>query len=272
MAVRTRRAIAAGLALALGLAVPAVRAADGADGEWSERSSSHFVLLQDVAIDERGGFHGSVRFERELLHVLEEAHDRLHDLLGLRTTRPIQVLVYDPAVFDASFAGLFRFPAAGFYQGVVRVRGDTQVTAGLVRTLHHELVHAAFDALAPSLVLPGWFNEGVAEWFEARATGKRGLSPFERDALRHAALERRLFGLFELSPPSFAVLGAERAPLAYLQSYAMIDYLAGLRGERRLRDFVSATVELRMLGRPFRRIYRFDLAELPERFGAELGG
>jgi hypothetical protein len=268
-----RRALAAGLALALGLAAPAARAGDdeGADGEWSERRSSRFILLQDVAIDERGGFRGSVRFERELLDVLEKAHDRLHELLGLRTPRPIHVLVYDPAVFDAAFAGAFRFPAAGFYQGVVRVRGDTKVTAELVRTLHHELVHAAFDALAPSLVLPGWFNEGVAEWFEARAAGKRGLSPGERAHLQRAAAERRLFGLFEISTPSFGVLGAERAPLAYLQSYAMIDYLAGLRGERRLRELVRDTIERQELGRPFQRIYRFGLPELPERLAAGLG-
>ena len=261
----------ASLALGLGLVAPVARA-DGADGQWSERRSSHFVLLQDVGIDERGGFRGSVRFERELLEVLEGAHDRLHELLGLRTTRAIQVMVYDPAIFDATFAGLFRFPAAGFYHGVVRVRGDVQVTAALVRVLHHELVHAAFDALAPSLVVPGWFNEGVAEWFEARAVGKRGLSAGERAALQHAAREGRLSGLFELSPPSFAVLGAEAAGLAYLQSYAMIDYLARQRGERRLRDLVGGTIRERTLGSTFRRIYRFDLVELPPRFAAELGG
>ena len=111
----------------------------------------------------------------------------------------------------------------------------------------------------------------MAEWFEARTAGKRGLSPGEQAVLREAAREQRLFGLFELSPPSFAVLGAGPAQLAYLQSYAMIDHLAGLRGERRLRDFVGDTIRDRSLGASFRRVYRFELAELPERFAAGLG-
>ncbi len=256
--------------LTLAAVGPAAARDRGADGRWSERRSTHFVLLQDVDIDERGGLRGSVRFERDVLAILEQAHDRLHTYLGLRTERPIEVRVYDPAVFDATFAGLFRFPAAGFYQGVIRIRGDVRVTVGLERVLHHELVHAAFDALAPSLVLPAWFNEGVAEWFEARAVGKRRLSAGELAVLQQAASSRQLFALVEISPPSFAGFGPEAAGLAYLQSYGMFEHLVRRHGERSLRDWVSDAVRRRDLVRPFRRTYRFDLAELPERFAADL--
>jgi hypothetical protein len=260
-----------GLLLAAWLWLPAAAAADrGADGEWSERRSSHFVLLQDVDIDRRGGFHGSLRFERRVLEALEDAYDRLGDRLGLRPERPIAVHVYDAGVFDATFAGVFRFPVAGFYGGVIRVRGDTDLTAGLVRVLHHELVHAAFDALAPSLVLPAWFNEGVAEWFEARALGKRRIAPAEHAALRRAADAGALFGMAELSAPSFAGFGPDAVGLAYLESYGWIDYLARRHGERRLREWVREVVRTRRLDRPFRRKFRFDLAELPERFAADL--
>jgi hypothetical protein len=262
----------AGLLAAALLAVPAPARDRGADGEWSERRSSHFVLLQDVAIDQRGGFGGSVRFERQVLATLEDAYDRLHALLGLRPDRPIVVQVYDPAIFDATFAGLFRFPAAGFYQGVIRIRGDTVVTLDLQRVLSHELVHAAFDALAPSLVLPAWLNEGVAEWFEARAVGKRLLSAGELAALQRASRAGALFGLPALSTPSFVGYDARAAGLAYLQSYGMIEHLARRHGERKLRDFVRDVVRGRRIDRPFERTYRFDLAELPGRFAADLGG
>lgn len=242
----------------------------GADGEWSERRGSHFILYQDVDIDSRGGFHGSVRFERRVLEALESAYDRLGDLLGLRPEQPIVVHVYDPDIFDATYAGLFRFPAAGFYQGVIRVRGDTQLTASLQRVLHHELVHAAFDSLAPSTVLPAWFNEGAAEWFEARALGKRGLTAGEHAALQRASRAGVLFGLTDLSSPSFGGFGPDAAGLAYLESYAWMAYLARHHGERRLRDWVREVVRSRQIERPFRRTFRFDLSELPDRFRSDL--
>src|SRR2546423_1267924 len=156
------------LACALGAAPPIAARTRGADGEFEQRRSSHFVLHEDVAFDDANGLHGSRHFEQQVLAELERAYDALGEWLALRPQHRIDVLVYDPARFDADFAGRFRFPAAGFYQGVIRVRGDTQLTAPLSRVLHHELVHAALDAAAPTLWLPGWVNEGVAEWFEAR--------------------------------------------------------------------------------------------------------
>jgi len=259
------------VALALVGLAPGSVAGRGADGEWSERRSSHFVLRQDVDLDRRGGWNGSVRFERRVLESLEDAHDALEARLGLRLERPVVVHVWDPARFDASFAGRFRFPAAGFFRGAIHVRGDTRVTLGLERVLHHELVHAAFDALAPSLVLPAWFNEGVAEWFEARATGKRYLAAGELAALQRAAGAGALLGLADLSQPSFARFAPELAGRAYLQAYGMIEHLVRRHGERSLQDWTEEVVRTRRLERPFRRVYRFELAELPGRFAADLG-
>src|SRR6266850_1170241 len=177
---------------------PAIAHARGADGEFEQRRSSHFVLHQDVAIDDAGGLHGSRRFEQQVLAELERAYDALGEWLALRPRRRIDVVVYDPAHYDAAFAGQFRFPAAGFYHGVIRVRGDTQLTEALSRVLHHELVHAALDAAAPALWLPGWVNEGAAEWFEARTSGQRGLGVRERAALARLAREGRLAPLAAL--------------------------------------------------------------------------
>ena len=151
--------VLAAFALAL---VSAIAHARGADGDFEQRRSSHFVLHQDVAIDESGGFRGSRRFEQQVLDELERAYDALGEWLALRPTRRIDVVVYDPARFDAAFAGRFRFAAAGFYHGVIRVRGDTQLTVSLSRVLHHELVHAALDAAAPSFTQPGSHSDGAA--------------------------------------------------------------------------------------------------------------
>jgi hypothetical protein len=265
---RSALALVAAAALAAGAARAAER---GADGTFDQRKSAHFNLYQDVDIDETGGFHGSRRFEREVLDELERAFDRLDRLLDLRPERRIDVLIYDPDVFDYEFRGLFRFQAAGFYHGVIRVRGGTRLTVELSRVLHHELVHAALDAAAPSLIFPGWVNEGGAEWFEARALGKRGLSSGERAALARVAGNGALLSLESLNTQSFAGMGGERAQIAYLQSYALIDYLVQTYGERKLPSFYAELMRSRNLERALKRVYRLDSRSLEARYLAELG-
>jgi hypothetical protein len=242
----------------------------GADGEFEKRESSHFVLYQDVDIDRTSGFRGSRRFETSILEVLESAYRRLDELLGMRPDRPITVVIYDPDVFDARFGGLFRFPAAGFYGDSIHIRGDTLVTTKLVAVLHHELVHAAFGQAAPSLVIPAWLNEGMAEWFEARALGKRQLSRGERASLGARSPGGTLYALSELSTPSFGHLPPGEARAAYLQSYAFIDFLVRRHGERRLRDLIDSYLRTRHLDRAVKRNYRADLPRLEERFRDDL--
>jgi len=229
------------------------------------------VLYQDVAIDDASGLRGSRRFEQMVLAELEAAYDRLHALLGLEPPRPINVVIYDPEIFDRQFAGLFRFPAAGFYGGVICVRGDTVLGVALSRVLHHELVHAALDAAMPSTQLPAWLNEGLAEWFEARASGKRYLSERELAVLSYYRQQGQLYTLGQLSARSFMGFGANAASLAYLQSYGMLEYMSRLSGERALRVFVEEIVRTRNLARATQRAFRADLGELEAGFQAELG-
>lgn len=242
----------------------------GADGNFEQRESSHFILFQDVDIDRAGGWRGSVQFERDVLAVLEQGYDQLDARLGLRPPRKIQVWVYDPAIFDATFAGLFRFRIAGFYGEAIRVRGDTVVTARLSRTLHHELVHAAFDAAAPSLVLPAWLNEGIAEWFENRTHGKRGLSAAEWAYLRQAHQGGFWIPVTSSGASNFGWLRGNAAALAYLESYALVDALVRRRGERDLPRFIQTLVRTRNLDRALRRVYKVSLADLEPDLRAEL--
>ena len=243
----------------------------GADGKFDTRTSSHFILHQDVDIDESGGLRGSRRFEQRVLAELERAYDKLDVLLGLRPGRRIEVVIYDPAAFDRSFRGLFRFSAAGFYHGVIRIRGATQLTVNLSEVLHHELAHAAFDHAAPSMILPGWLSEGAAEWFAARALGKRHLSAGQLGALQRSLREGALIPMSTLNKPTFGRLGNHAASLAYLQSYAMVEFLARERGERELREFCRELIRTRDLERAMRRVYRMGQRDLEARFVADLG-
>jgi hypothetical protein len=260
---------AAALALLLS-AAPAAARSGGADGRFEQRESSNFVLYQDVDIDEKGGLRGSRRFEQQVLAELEGAHERLDEWLGLSPPRRIQVVVYDPGVFDASFGRSFAFQAAGFFNGAIHIRGATALSAQLARVLHHELVHAAFDAAAPSLVLPAWLNEGAAEWFEARAAGKRHLSGGEAAYLGNALRGGGWLPLEALSGPSFARLGQGTATLAYLQSYGMVEHLVRRYGERQLRSFTTSVVESRDVERALVRTYRMGSHDVAAEFAAEL--
>ena len=256
---------------ALLLVADSAKARDrGADGEFSKRTSRHFVLYQDVDIDRTSGFRGSRRFEQQTLEVLEAAYDQLAEKLGLRPERPITVVVYDPGVFDARFGGLFRFPAAGFYGDSIHLRGDTVVTDRLVAVLHHEFVHAALHDAAPTLVVPAWLNEGIAEWFEARALGKRQLAAEEKSWLRDRAEEGQLYSLAELSTPNLGHLEPAAARAAYLQSYAFVDFLVRRHGERRLREALADFLRTRKLEHSMRRSYRDSLPDLEARFREDL--
>lgn len=268
------RSLSAAAALCLGLALASVgNAGDrGADGHFEKRTSSHFILFQDVDIDRSSGFHGSRRFEQQVLEVLERAYVQLDRFLGLRPERPITVVIYDPGIFDATYAGLFRFPAAGFYGDTIHIRGDTVITDSLARVLHHELVHAALDAAVPSLVIPSWFNEGLSEWFEARITGKRRLEGYQQEFLLRASSAGALFSLADLSTPNLGHLQPDAARLAYLQSYAFFEYLARSHGEKKLRQLLDDYLRSLHLERAIRRTFRADLATLEERYARELSG
>lgn len=248
--------------LALGMLVLPARARDrGADGQFSKRRSSHFVLHQDVAIDQYSGPGGTRRFERDVLEVLEQAHAAVSEVLGLRPHQSVNVVVYDATVFDAQFAPLFRFRAAGFYNGAIHVRSGTEVGTSLVRTLHHEYTHAALAQTASSIVLPGWLNEGLAEYMERLAIGQRHLTPGEDSALRRVVAQGAWIPLADLGAPSFSRLPGRSAGLAYLESYAIIEFLARSSGRHSLERLCEVLTRTSSADRALEKVFRMDLAK-----------
>ncbi len=246
--------------------------AEGADGRFERRESPHFVLHQDVDLDRASGWHGSVRFERDVLATLESAYDALDTRLGLRPERKIAVWIQDPAWFDARFAGLFPFGVAGFYGRTIQVRGDVAVTTTLSRTLHHELVHAALDARAPSLVAPAWWNEGLAEWFESRAHGARRLTAGQWARLAAVSRDGGWLSIAQLSGPNLAGVPPARAADAYLISRALVDLLARRSGDASLARTLDVWVRTRDLERALQRVHRLSSVELEAALRAELAG
>lgn len=242
----------------------------GPDGRFERRSSASFVLYQDVGIDHRTGWRGSEQFEREVLASLESAHDGLRALLGVEPRTRIVVTIYDPAVFDAAFGRLAAFPSAGFFAGSIRIRGDLRLTPELARVLHHEYVHAALAAAAPSLVLPALLNEGLAEWFSRYGLGAPAIVPAEVSALA-AALHAGTWIPFDaLLSESFAHLGPREAALAYLESKALVAHLVHRRGEQGLRQLWRSLLRSGDLERAIVRVFGSHLAQIEAVLRSEL--
>jgi hypothetical protein len=234
----------------------------GADGDFRERSSSHFLLEQDVAIERYSGPRGSRAFELQVLEVLEAAHDRVAQALGIRARDRFRVRIYDAEIFDASFNRLFKFRAAGFFNGVIHVRGHTSIDERLLRTLHHEYVHAALEAAGGAVLFPGWLNEGLAEYFEHPAIGTRTLLPGEAERLIAEVRAGRWIPLRSLSAPSFSGMPGDAALLAYLESYAFVAHLSLRHGERSLADLLDRAWRSGDFERAFERTYRGSVEEL----------
>lgn len=242
----------------------------GADGKFEDRQSAHFILYQDVYFDQHSGLYGSDRFEREVLEVLEEAYDTVLKELKWKPLRRVTVVIYDDAVFEAKFSGRFRFSAAGFYEGVIRVRGRTRVDDRLTRVLHHEYLHAALDAEAKGVSVPGWLNEGLAEYFERSSVGIDSLHPREREILRQAHGAGVWIPFADLSSPSFSRLSAEQAGLAYLEAYAMVRHIVDHYGKRKLSAVLRDLLRSGDLDRALNRNLSRGLDELEEALLAEL--
>lgn len=258
-----RRVVSVGLCC---VALGADAAERGADGNFETRRSSHFLLLQDVAIDGYTGAHGSRRFEQDVLAVLEQAWQDVNDSLGITPRGRTRVVVYDAGVYDSEFARRFGFRSAGFFDGAVHVRAGVAVDPPLAMTLQHEYVHAALEGLD----LPAWLSEGLAEYFE-RPSGSRGPTAGELGLLRRLAASGSWIPVEQLSGRNFAGFDQERANAAYLQSLALVSHLAGLRGERALGRMCRDLSRIR-LERALQRQFGLSIAELEQALLAALTG
>ena len=127
--------------------------------------------------------------------------------------------------------------AGGLYDGTVRVPIEDlgREKSELTRVLRHEIVHA-FVAECGGRSVPGWLNEGLAQWLE-----RRELDVQQRAvASARTQLRGKTFLTLEELQKSLASLKDEaQIHLAYLQSLAFVDHLERNYGERVLYELVA---------------------------------
>ena len=201
----------------------------------------------------------------ELTEILDRAYGELrerfqHDPNQARGTR-LRVVVYTPQAFHA-VTGLGHW-AAGAFDGSVRLPiGDLdRDRPRWERTLRHELVHAFLDSLA-GRGLPGWLNEGLAQWHE----GALG----QQLALARRALAEPPLDLAELAGNLGQSGDPARIGQAYAQALLFTDFLLARYGENGVASLLAgigagssaAAAFERALGLPLSEAHEFFLQQL----------
>lgn len=236
------------------------RLAESEKGFYSE-SSEHFELSFDGA---RTDLQWSTS---DITRKLEAAYQDFGELFGLWPVeggRPrIRVVLYRKSGFHEA-TGIGHW-AVGVYDGAVRVPvedlGKEQST--LERVLRHEVAHA-FIRESGGNGVPGWLNEGLAQWLEPAFVVDRGRAV---DAARKRLRGQTLIPLSDLQGPLGENRSDAEVTLAYTEALALCGWIDSTFGERLLFDMVSASRTAEGWKETFRRRTGTDigsaLSELP---------
>lgn len=189
-----------------------------------------------------------------VLDHLERAYGDLRDWFGadpvIADGRPkIRVVLYDRSGFD-HLTGLGDW-AGGVFDGTVRISVEDLAAerSGWERVLRHELVHAFVYEVGGASV-PGWLNEGLAQWLEDESSGTAARA--NNVARARAKLEGQVPFPLERLQGSLAAWDDERAiSLAYAESLVIVDAITRHYGEEALRRMVRACGEGRDLAEAF---------------------
>jgi hypothetical protein len=203
---------------------------------FAEDQSLHFVLQYDGARSEL--------LSRGYLDVLQDLEAAYQDYGEFFDHFPVEargekfgVVLYDREAFDSvtgigewaggAFDGTIRIPVRNFQRDRKRIRG----------VLRHELVHAFIQEVGGKKV-PGWLNEGLAQYLSPESPGARGLE------VQNALLRMR-----GQTPLDFATLTGTLAGLtdtktirlAYDQSLGLTQWIGFHYGERTLVAMTTAS-------------------------------
>ena len=177
----------------------------------------------------------------EIVKVLEIAYQDLGELFGMWPVeggRPrIRVVLYRKSGFHEA-TGMGHW-AAGVFDGSVRVPVEDlgREKSTLERVLRHEIAHAFVRESGGNLV-PGWLNEGLAQWLEPRDIVDRAR---EIEDARARLAGKTLIPLEKLQGTLSELEGEEAVALAYTQSLALCGWIDRNYGERVLFEMVAAS-------------------------------
>jgi tetratricopeptide (TPR) repeat protein len=182
--------------------------------------NEHFVVAHDAA--EEAGAKATVR-------TLEAAREHVGRFYDFYPTDSVPVVLYPRDKFYAR--GNQTNWATADYDGRIRIGSDTAESQMLLfrQILYHEYAHAVLDRATQGCTVPGWFNEGFAQFIQNQLAAPTILSC----AGAHGFPLMRLEGSFG----AFASPGLARA--AYLTSLHAAEKLTARFGEDGVRRLIK---------------------------------
>jgi hypothetical protein len=147
-----------------------------------------------------------------LITVLNTTHDHFTRLFADIPAFSTSIRLMDEEEFF-ELTGAPKWTNAMFFRGQIILplaKGKAIDIENLNRSVRHEYTHALLSALSAGN-LPGWIDEGLAQWFEGEE------SPGLRDALREWLKTHEPVPL-TLLQGGFTKLKPEMVPAAYAQS------------------------------------------------------
>ena len=199
-----------------------------------ERGSDLFELSYDTSRTDL------LHHSQEVLDHLERVYEDLREWFVADPVReggraPIRVVLYTREEFDR-LTGLGDW-AGGVFDGVVRVPVEDLLSerTSWEEVLRHELVHAFLHAIGGRTV-PGWLNEGLAQYLERRPH----VDAARRRLAEALAAGHELYPLEDLEGSLASWSDAGAISLAYAQSLVLVDHVARHYGTEVLRAMVRA--------------------------------
>ena len=199
------------------------------EGDFWQDTSQHFELSYDARHDDL--LHGY----QDVIDRAESAYADLRDFFGFDPVFDSQKRLRITLLRRESFAkvtGLDSW-AGGAFDGTVRLPvGDlAKELHSMDMLLRHELTHAFVDAAPTRGTVPGWLNEGLAQFLSGEAPI---VTARAKDVLATGAVPlASLTGTFSGMSDTAAVARA------YTQSLIAVQAIADRYGERMLADLLG---------------------------------
>lgn len=208
------------------------RLAESEHGFWVD-ASEHFELSYD------GSRNDLLMKASQITQTLERIYLELGEAFGsfpVESGRAkIRVVLYRRAGFH-EVTGIGHW-AGGLYDGSVRVPVEdlAREKSALERVLRHEVTHAFVHASGGPHV-PGWLNEGLAQWLETGSLVEQAAAVSEA---RARLVGRPLIPLRELVDSLGSSGDSDRVLAAYAEALAFVAYIERQFGDRVLFEMVA---------------------------------
>jgi len=201
-------------------------------------------------------YEGKQSFAEEIMLTIEQVLARLAETTGAYPKQPFRLYIY---ASSRDLQGAMIFPQE-WTGGATFTRYGT-IAIGIApynlawgrRAVAHELAHLVIHQMTinPYTDLPRWLDEGLAMYAEGE------LEPESEDRLKRVVASNSLISVRSLASP-FST-DAEKAKLAYAQSYSLVEFLISGYGQVKMLELLDTFSRGSGYDQALLAVYGFDM-------------